>query len=322
MRWSVLLALALLLSPAARPPSAAAVAVPRPEGRDGGPKGLATEGLATSGALAKESDMLSREEQVSRDPYDYAARADLVAAYRGAGDHASAYYHAAWLSWLASREYAESQAGSLSLRDRGLRDRAARMGTKGPVAAAIAAVKAKRLLQATCLNGAIAQQTPRLRAEISDLLAQAERADSETGKADPVATIAVAHLCLALDDVLALEDAPESGRLRSQVLRKAASQATAVVTWLPKSSGAHRTLAIVRARLADLPAGRQAGLDNRAELWNLATAEGARAQELDPADPALAEVLWVLHLRAGHWAEARKWQGEALGKGVGECANK
>jgi hypothetical protein len=176
------------------------------------------------------------------------------------------------------------------------------------VAAAIAAVKAKRLLEATCFNGAIAQQTPRLRAEISDLLARAGRDGPALTRPDPIASIALAHLCLTMDDVLAIENSPESERLRAQVLRNAASHATAVVSWLPKSPGTHRTLAIVRARLAEL--------DGRAELWDLALAEGDSAHELDPDDRSLAELLWVLHLRAGHWAEAREWQEKALGGGA------
>jgi len=73
-----------------------------------------------------------------------------------------------------------------------------------------------------------------------------------------------------------------------------------VVAWLPESPGAHRTLAVIRARLAEL--------DNQPELWDLAIAEANRARQLDPADTTLVEFLWTVHLRAGHWAEAKRWQ--------------
>jgi len=46
--------------------------------------------------------------------------------------------------------------------------------------------------------------------------------------------------------------------------------------------------------------------------WNglmlAAFAEAARAHQLDPADASLVELLWTLHLRAGHWAQAKGWQ--------------
>ncbi|MCJ7822129.1 MAG: hypothetical protein MUQ26_03445, partial [Armatimonadetes bacterium] len=89
-------------------------------------------------------------------------------------------------------------------------------------------------------------------------------------------------------------------RSRLNILRQAASRAAAVVSWLPDSPGAHRTLAAVRARFAEI--------DNQPELWDLAIAEADRAYQLDPADASFVEFLWTLHLRAGHWIEAQRWQ--------------
>ncbi len=48
--------------------------------------------------------------------------------------------------------------------------------------------------------------------------------------------------------------------------------------------------------------------EDRPELWGLAIAEVERARQLDPDDASLAVMLWTLHLRAGNWAEAKKWQ--------------
>jgi hypothetical protein len=54
---------------------------------------------------AQEGSIFSLERHLGRHPCDYAAREDLVAAYRQSGDHAAAYYHAAWLAWLATRQW-------------------------------------------------------------------------------------------------------------------------------------------------------------------------------------------------------------------------
>jgi hypothetical protein len=221
-----------------------------------------------------------------------------VAAYRAAGDYASAYYHAAWLAWLASREYADSENGAAFLREPGARDRAAR-GRNESLAAVLAATEAQRLLYNTCLNGAIAQQAPRLRRDLADLLARTEKDAAKQD--DPLVRLALAQLGLSLDDALVFENDKEAGpRIRLTVLRGAAARAEAVTSALPESPGAHRMLAIIRGRLAEL--------DNRAALWELAITEAQRAYELDATDPSIVELLWTLHLRAGHREQARLWE--------------
>jgi hypothetical protein len=73
-----------------------------------------------------------------------------------------------------------------------------------------------------------------------------------------------------------------------------------VTLQLPEAPGAHRTLAIIRARQADL--GHDAG------QWELAIEEAGRAYALDENDPSLPAFLWGLNLRAGRWEEAEQWQ--------------
>lgn len=257
--------------------------------------------LAPLGAWAESTapEIRSPAVVIDRDPYAHAARQALVGQARDAGDHAVAYYHAAWLAWLGPRQYADSDAGLAYLRDRATRDRASRSDAVS-LAPVLAAVEAKELLANSCCNGAIGQQAGRLFATITDLIARAEEAEAQSGGRDPAARIALAHLYLSLDDALIFAGASDRRRSRLRILRQAASRAAAVVSWLPESPGAHRTLAVVRARLAEL--------DNEPELWDLAIAEAARAHQLDPADASLVELLWTLHLRAGHWAEAKGWQ--------------
>jgi hypothetical protein len=233
-----------------------------------------------------------------RNPLDWEARQGLVEASRAAGDHLAAYYHAAWLAWLGPRRYADVGMGYL--RDRRARDRAAAGVHSHPAATVVAVLRSRGGLLDTCFNGAIAQQATRLRKEVAHALAQAEKERGSMGAADPVAWSACVWLGLTLDDLLALESAPASSRLRRQVLRKTASQAAAVAARVPDSPGAHRTLAIVRARIAEL--------DNRTELWELAIAEAESAQSLDPDDRDLLAMLWGLNLHAGHWEEARCWR--------------
>jgi hypothetical protein len=242
----------------------------------------------------------SVERHLQRNPYDYAARKDLAAAHRQARDYSSAYYHAAWLTWLASRQYADSEFGTSFLTNRGVRDRAARGTGSGPVRAAIAAIDAKHLIRSTCLNGAIAQQAPRLRGEVAHLLARAEEAQAGSGKNDPVARMATAHLALALDDALRFQGGAEAPRQRLLILRKAASCAAAAAAWVPECPGPHRLLAVTRARMAEI--------ERDSQFWDLSIAAGERAYELDPDDTELPELLWMLHLRAGHWEEAKRWQ--------------
>lgn len=233
-------------------------------------------------------------------PYDYRARQRLVQAHLRTRDHVAAYYEAAWLAWMAPRAYADSPEGTAVLRDRRVRDRAAAASAGGPLWVIVAAADGGRLVAETCLNGAAGQHASRLRQDVADLVSQAEKADWGNGRKDAVTRSALAHLYLSLDDCLRLEDTPSSRRARPHVLKKAASLATAVVSWLPKSPGARRTLAEIRARLADL--------EDRSELWDLAIAEAEMAQALDPEDPSLVEMVWTLHLRAGHWADASRWE--------------
>lgn len=237
---------------------------------------------------------------LDKDPYDYRARKRLVETCQKRGDHVSAYYHAAWLAWLAPRRYAESAAGQKLLRDRQARDRAGAWQTTGPMPVIVGAVEANQLLASTCLNGATAQQAGRVGEEIAKLLTAAEQAAATVTYADAVSRMALARLNLALDDCLRLEGSESSRRARSQALKRAASLGTTVAVWLPKSPGAHHTLAIARARLADL--------ESRSDLWELAVYEAETAQALDPEDQGLTEMVWILHLRAGHWAEAKRWQ--------------
>jgi len=253
---------------------------------------------------------LSVERQLQREPYDYAARAHLVGAYRQARDWSSAYYHAAWLTWLASRQYADSEFGWPFLGNREMRDRAAAAGGYGGVSAAVAAVEATRMLHNTCLNGAIAQQAPRLRVEITDLLVRAEDAEEDSGKNDAVTRMAIAHLALALDDTLCFQGDAQSPRQRLPILRKAASCAAAVAAWLPECPGPHRVLAVTRARMAEI--------EHSRHFWTLSIAAAERAHKLDPQDTGLLELLWMLHLRAGHWEEARRWQARVEGTAA-EC---
>lgn len=246
-----------------------------------------------------DGDPSTLEAHLARSPYDDAARQDLVAAYRHSRDYGAAYYHAAWLAWLAAGQYADSDLGSAFLRRREFRDRASRSDTPG-LQVALAAVEARQKLHDTCFNGAISQQAGRLRKDISDLLTRAAKSEADAPKNDPLARIALARLSLTLDDALVFENTSASRRARPAVLRAAASRAAAVAAWLPQAPGPHYTLAVIRARLAEL--------DNRPALWDLAIAEAQRALQLDPDNPRIVELLWTLHLRAGRWAEARTWQ--------------
>ncbi len=239
------------------------------------------------------------EERLRRDPYECATRSDLVVLCRDSGNYAEAYYHAAWLTWLGGREYAESEAGGAFLRKRGNRDRASR-GLSSDITPIVAAVDAKRLLYDTCLNGAIAQQAARVLRDISSLVEQAERAAAQGRSRDPVIRMALAELALTLDDALIFERTEAATRARPRLLRAAASRAQAAAALLPEAPGPHRTLAAIRSRMAEL--------SNEAALWELAIEEAERAWKLDPSDHVLAEFLWALHLRAGHWEEAKVWQ--------------
>jgi hypothetical protein len=245
----------------------------------------------------------SAEGHLARHPYDYQSRQKLVGGCRESGDLTAAYYHAAWLAWLASREYADSDAGSALLRNREMRDRAAREQGSSGIAVILSAVDAKQLIAASSLNGTIAQQAARLSHEIADLLARAEQIESEERRQDPVVRIALAQIALSLDDALYLDRADRSRRSRLLILRTAAGRAASVAAWLPDAPGPHRLLATIRARMAEL--------DNRSELWSMAIEEAERARALDPADQALAEMLWVLNLRAANWQAARTWQAVA-----------
>lgn len=261
---------------------------------------LLTITASRAGAATPSPGITALEARLQADPYDHQARNQLVQACRQSRRYQNAYYHAAWLTWLAPRHQAQSASGFHYLRDRRARDRAAASAPDGSIFVVVTAVRASQMLNDACLNGTLPQQTARLRAELSDLVASAEAAADRIGVRDPVARAALARAYLALDDLLSLEQTPASRQARPSVLRKAASLASAVAAWLPDSPGAHRTLCLIYARRAEL--------ERRAELWDLAIAEGERAQQLDPTDPTLPELLWGLHLRAGHWeaAETRR----------------
>ena len=261
---------------------------------------LLTITASRAGAATPSPGITALEARLQADPYDHQARNQLVQACRQSRRYQNAYYHAAWLTWLAPRDQAQSASGFHYLRDRRARDRAAASVPDGSIFVVVTTVRASQMLNDACLNGTLPQQTARLRAELSDLVASAEAAADRIGVRDPVARVALARAYLTLDDLLSLEQTPASREARPSVLRKAASLASAVVAWLPDSPGAHRTLCLIYARRAEL--------EQRAELWDLAIAEGERAQQLDPTDPTLPELLWGLHLRAGHWetAETRR----------------
>ncbi|MFB3880196.1 MAG: hypothetical protein ACE149_02980 [Armatimonadota bacterium] len=243
--------------------------------------------------------------KLARDPYRYPARQLAVRQRRRDRAYAAAYWHAAWLAWLAPRRYASSGEGEAFIRDRGNRDRA----SSDPAAplAAIYAVDARRLLENSALSGTLAQQSPRLRAEIADLLQRAEQQEAAAARDDPVSRVALAQLGLALDDAIQLQRAGPQDAQRLSVLRAAATRAEAVAAWLPDAPGAHRLLAVIRARLADLSPD-DGGSADAAARWELAIAEAERARQLDPSDAYLTELLWTLHLRAGDWKEAAAWK--------------
>jgi hypothetical protein len=168
------------------------------------------------------------------------------------------------------------------------------------VAVTVAAANAQRLLYESCLNGSIAQQAERIRKEVADALARAEETAADAGRSDPVARMALVQLGITLDDAIVLDTAGDERTARLSVLRKAATRGEAVAAWYPEAPGPHRSLAIIRARLA--------AMATRSELWDTAIAEATRAWQLDPADPYLPGLLWTLHLRAGRWTEAAIWQ--------------
>jgi hypothetical protein len=228
-------------------------------------------------------------------PCDFESRSLAVSGYHDEGRYPFAYYHAAWLAWLGPGEFRTRPTGAPFLFDRDHRDRAAAQGGDD-LAAALAAVAAQQMLADSCLGGTIAQQASRLRKDIAAML---ERAQAAAGRSDPVARMALVQLALSLDDAILLEEGT-SDPSRIPILRSAATGAETVAAWLPEAPGPHRTLAIIRARLADI--------ESRAELWEMAVAEAERARELDPSDPHLADLLWTLYLRIGDWQKAAVWQ--------------
>ena len=228
-------------------------------------------------------------------PCDFESRSLAVSGYHDEGQYALAYYHAAWLAWLGPGEFRTRPSGAHFLFDRDHRDRAAAQ-SGDDLAAALPAVAAQRMLADSCIGGTIAQQASRLRKDIAAML---ERAQAAAGRSDPVARMALVQLALSLDDAILL-DGGASDPSRIPLLRTAAAGAETVAAWLPVAPGPHRTLAIIRARLADM--------GSRAEVWQMAIAEAERARALDPSDPYLAELLWTLYLRVGDWQKAAVWQ--------------
>jgi protein involved in temperature-dependent protein secretion len=271
--------------------------------------GLALLLFAALPSAASTPDEGSLQEHVRRNPYDYAARRDLIMAQSKSGDLAAAYHHAAWMAWLGPRECVESAEGSAFLRSRANRDRV-RRESASDVATVAAAVEARQLLLGTCLNGAIAQQATRLRRELFDHAERAQATAAGASTNDPVVRMALAHLALALDDALTFEAAASAKRARLGVLRAAASRAQAAASMLPEAPGPYRLLAVVRSRMAEL--------DNDPRLWDLAISEAERARQLDPSDSHLAQLLWTLHLRAGHWEEAKLWE-QRVAAAAGAC---
>lgn len=227
---------------------------------------------------------------------DPAAHQRLMNTARRSGDYPAALYHTAWLTWLAPRKYAD-QAEDL-LRDRKLLDYC-RRAPDGITAIILAAVDARRAHLELCLSGRVKSQAPVRQERIAALLKQAEAAQTQLAAPDPVARMALADLCLSLDDVLSLRAAPPA-KDRRQVLRKAVSAAEAVAATLPDTPGPYRALTLARARLAEL--------DNDPAAWDLAITACAHALASDPDDQSLCEIMWGLHLRAGHWEEAKRWE--------------
>lgn len=244
------------------------------------------------------------EERVGREPCDWEAHRQLVEAYRRAGRYGDAFREAAWLAWFAPRDYAKSAQGLRYLRDRRARDRAANAGLARPegkgVEVVVAAVDVRRGLSDCCFNGAIAQQAGRLRGEVEEVVRKFEGGAGDASSRDPLGRMGLACIYLTLDDILALENGSDSLRARTHALRAAATEAAAAAAAVPEAPGPHRTLAMIQARLADV--------EGEAELWELAIAEGKEAYRLDPREATLAEMLWALTLRAGHWEEARHWE--------------
>jgi hypothetical protein len=233
-----------------------------------------------------------------QDPYNYLARERLVTSSRRAGEYDAALYHAAWLYWLAPREYAERAEEVLG--DRQVLDRARRAGREGPVEVVLAAVEARRVRLDVCLSGRVESQAPVREERITNLIARAEAAQVRGGGSDPVIRGALADLYLTLDDIISLSGSPARVKARRQTLHRAVAAAEAVTQSLPNAPGAYRLLTVARARLAEL--------SNDPEEWDLAITACAHALAPDPDDAALCETMWGLHLRAGHWEEAKRWQ--------------
>ncbi len=262
--------------------------------------GAAALVLCGEGSAAVET-ITHLEAQVRRSPCDYQARQSLVQAYRRAGSYGPALREAAWLTWLAPQKYAQGPQGAAYLRDRRARDRAVSARDRSGRLAA-AAMEVRRALAECCFNGAITQQTARLRADTERAIRDAEAEAAEAGSLRPVDRMALANMYLVLDDILALGQSRggEVRAARKRALRRAAGHAAAVSEALPQAPGGHRTLAVIRARLAEL--------GDSLEMWKLAVSECKEAIRLDPGNSSLAEMLWTLTLRSGDWEEASRWE--------------
>lgn len=228
--------------------------------------------------------------------YDYAARQRLALDASKRGDTRTALYHGAWLMYLGPKRY--SEAAEVVLQGRNLRDRSHHLVLSGVYPIIVAAQDARRALLDTCGNGTVPSQGARLQDTVLDLLQQAEQAQDELPQSDPVARACVADLYLTLDDAMRLAGQP--ARDRRQILRRAATAAEAAAQALPDAPGGHRLSAIAWARQSEL--GSDPG-----EL-DLAITACSHAFSPDPDDPMLWELMWSLHLRAGHWEEAQRWQ--------------
>ncbi len=230
------------------------------------------------------------------DPYDYQARQRLATEAGNRGDYPTAAYHAAWLAWLAPHTFAGS--AEAALRDSNLLPRLRRPGSPGTLAILLAALRAHQEVAEACREGTVVSQSLRLQNTVAELTTKAEEAQVALEENDPLARAALADLSLSLDDALRL--AGKSARDRKPVLRRALASAEAATRLLPNAPGGYRLAAAAWARSAEL--------SNDPGEWDLAITACAHALSADADDPILWELMWTLHLRAGHWEEAKRWQ--------------
>lgn len=169
-----------------------------------------------------------------------------------------------------------------------------------PAAIVLAALEARRSWCNVCLSGRVSSQAALREAHITGLIERAQEVQRRLGRTDPLVRMALADLYLTLDQLISLRAGVVGVQERTQVLRKAVAAAESASQSLPQAPGAYRMLTAARARLADL--------SNDPGERDLAISACAHALAADPDDPELCETMWGLHLRAGHWIEARRWE--------------